>query len=219
MPFSRTKQRTQTELKSEVTLEPANDERWAVLLTVERRAGWLLDLAGVEFDKIDAVEKARLRGELAGLLEIYRAGPLAREHVSTLPFPDPLREPFCPVSEKALIAFSKWLREGTEALLQGKPWRVQMAVEYSISVSPEGGIWSYELDPGADVQMVLRRAAIETLRDAKKEARRCAECGRLFLRRRSQMYCSPYCGHLQRTRRWVENKRQPEIPPKRATSG
>lgn len=186
------------------------EKKWIPLLTVERRAAWLLDLAGVKFDELNQQDKARLVGETAAFLEIFKAGAFAREHVAGCPFPDG-HDPGCPIREADLAKFQKWLKEGTDTLLQGKPWQVQASVDYRITITPEGGFWTYEIDM-TDVQMVLRRAAFETLRDAKKEARHCPECGRLFIPRRSQVFCSNRCGHLTRTRRWIE-KRQPALPP------
>jgi hypothetical protein len=172
------------------------------MLTGERRAGWLIDLANVKSDELSRAEKTRLRAECTAFLEIFKAGPFAREHVAGgVPFPNV--NAVLAVSETDLATFQRWLKEGVTTLLKSEQWRVEARVEYRISLTDEGGFWSHEVDPSNDVGSALRRATYESLRDAQKTTRRCLECGTLFMRRRSQIFCSPRCGNLNRTRRWI----------------
>jgi hypothetical protein len=180
-----------------------NKESWeGVGLTPDKRAAWLLDFGGIDYDALVEPERERLRCKLTALLTLFQMGPALWPGIKLHPFPMLANS----VSADTAKTFHRWLKDGLDSILRGFKWTFPVTAVYEIDllrVAP--GVLAYRIDPDTTEEInLLKLMTFEVVRGARKRLKQCEECRRLFIPRRQQRYCSPDCSQAVRTRRWRE---------------
>jgi hypothetical protein len=186
---------------------PDNEAEYARALkrvgeTLESRARWLLSLANQEaLADLSEPEQRGIRWEMAVF-----CGDRANPEVGAV-----LR-----VTEVTAERWHSRIKEGLRRLAKGRAWGHALVTHMSLWI-PLQAQWE-KLKIGRPDTLYVTRTDKESLMHAvcavilavENRLRRCrrSTCGRLFLRRKRQAYCSPRCSSVARMRRYRHRKRE-----------
>jgi hypothetical protein len=171
------------------------EQAWSrVGKTDEARARWLLDFAARDLSALSGADWLNLRWEVFGFLYPPSGGPP--------PFSsgDTPGEPSC--SADQVRRMHRWLRSGLERLQSGEghSWAIPLAATPRWMML-RGRLMTWP-DVDASFTESFKLKAYEALGREAQRFRVCARCGRPFLARKRQAYCTKRCSQTVRTRRY-----------------
>jgi hypothetical protein len=198
-------------------------------LTDEALRRWLLRFAEVDFEHVDQATQARLREELSAFLALSRTSEIAgsgskRARRSLVPglrqrfgaWPSPSVEHGSAIDEKVALQANRWIRDLLSNLGQDEITRFKPVIEYTLGrVShPRGWALTYTAE-GSDFDL-FQLHAYRAFATWTHGLRKCVRCGRIFVPRGRQTFCSQRCAETTRKARWrkAERKRM-RAPEKR----
>jgi hypothetical protein len=182
---------------SRADFEPA----WSrVGKTDEARARWLLDFAARDLSTLSGADWLNLRWEVFGFLYPPSGEPP--------PFSsgDTPGEPSC--SADQVRRMHRWLRSGLERLQSGEghSWAIPLAATPRWMML-RGRLMTWP-DVDASFTESFKLKAYEALGREDQRFRLCARCGRPFLARKRQAYCTKRCSQTVRTGKYRAAHRQ-----------
>jgi hypothetical protein len=184
--------------------------------TAEEQAQWLLDVGyGPKYlfgvDGLTPAERWALQWEMAAFCHNDRPG---------------LLQPF---SEEEVIRWLARIHNGVQQLHEGRAWGHRLVTHWGFWVPMAGqtAYWPYwwvGTRPKGNIEPKTRDAlhVESTLKDCMthricevlaavgSRLRRCLnkECGRLFVRQKRQLYCTPTCAGVMRIRKYRAKQRK-----------
>jgi hypothetical protein len=188
----------------------ASRPQLAALLKMRSPVDWLLDFANQDLSTATPKELDTIRWQLLAFAHFPRGVP---EEVAQDPedffsrideWSDPARRsPLCGANATALVReIHARVRDGFQALLEGRPFVHQRKVQVGVHRWPKSGAITY-LGQQDDENRFFA-AVFQVLAELGPRFRVCdaPRCGRFFAQVRRQQYCSPACAQRVRSARF-----------------